>query len=215
MNKKLGILSLLIVVVVICGILIVLYYFGPSKNKGLSIQDIAERSLAYVNATLVNGGKRASLESVTTEAGLVKMKLVMGDAVMVAYATTDGKLFFEQGVDLTNKNNYPYIIGKDLSVSAEEDFNLSDQDLVKFNKCLKESNLVIYGAAWCFYTNSLISKLGGWEKVGSMYVDCDSNKDLCEKNGIVGYPTIFINGEEYSDSYNLTKLSEATGCLLP
>ncbi len=89
---------------------------------------------------------------------------------------------------------------------------LSPEELNDFVNCLKEKGMVIYGADWCPYTVQLIDLLGGKEAVGSMYIDCEEQQELCQEKGIMGYPTILINDNKYKKERTLSDFAEITGC---
>lgn len=221
LNKNLIITFIIIGGIIIAGIAILLAgeQIFPKEKTIPSIQEIAQRALQYVNATLLvnNQGLRASLIETTSEKGLIKLKFKVGEYETVSYVTSDGKLFFPSAVDLADKSNFPYVIDKPIEEEGllSEENAVAPEELAKFVECLKKAKFVIYGANWCHYTNDLVAMLGGKEQVQPIYIECTENEDLCKEKGVTGYPTIIINGKEFNGSRSLTGFSEVTGCLAP
>lgn len=88
--------------------------------------------------------------------------------------------------------------------------------LENFNQCLSKEGVVIYGSEWCPACNSLVETLGGYEKVGPVYVECTKEQERCQKETKTNYvPEIQINGRVYEGSRSLNSLAEITGCKLP
>jgi uncharacterized membrane protein len=91
-------------------------------------------------------------------------------------------------------------------------------DVVALAKCLKERNVVMYGAKGC--SHCIAQKaLFGKEAFGFMsYVDCvdAENEETCKDHQIEGYPTFLKNGANarLQGQTSLLKLSEWAGCFL-
>lgn len=92
---------------------------------------------------------------------------------------------------------------------------ISETELRKFVDCLAQAGLKIYGANWCGWTKRLVTMLGGFDLVAPIYVECTVQQELCDSEGIRGYPTIKINGTEYHGERTFDALSRATGCPVP
>jgi hypothetical protein len=89
-----------------------------------------------------------------------------------------------------------------------------------FAQCVTNSGAAMYGAYWCPHCQDQKEMFGSsWGLIN--YVECDPRGDgarpeLCEQNGITGYPTwIFGNGERASGTLPLSTIASRTGCYLP
>ena len=82
------------------GILAMAYYasFGsPTNLTGKKATDIA---LAYINSALLTDGSTASLEgNVSSQSGLYKFKLKVGEQSFDSFITKDGKFLFPQVIE--------------------------------------------------------------------------------------------------------------------
>jgi len=66
----------------------------------------------------------------------------------------------------------------------------------KYHETFQNTNvMILYFAPWCGYCkklmptwNSLKKKMGA--KVQFTEINCDDNKEMCTRAGIIGYPTI-------------------------
>lgn len=65
-------------------------------KKGFTNDEIAKKSIDYLNSDILKGQSTATLISVGEESGLVKIKLKVGSNEFDTYATKDGKLLFPQ-----------------------------------------------------------------------------------------------------------------------
>lgn len=88
-------------------------------------------------------------------------------------------------------------------------------DLKGFNKCLADNGMVIYGASWCGHCKQVSSLLGGHEIMGSLYVECTQNQELCSQENIRAYPTIRFNGVDYRGARTLEAFGQTAGCNVP
>ncbi|MEK7124433.1 MAG: thioredoxin domain-containing protein [Patescibacteria group bacterium] len=90
----------------------------------------------------------------------------------------------------------------------------------EFAKCLKEKNVIFYGAFWCPHCQDQKKAFGSSAKY-LPYVECstaDSRNQLqvCKDAGIKAYPTWkFADGSVAEGDLTLEKLAEKTGCALP
>ena len=85
-------------------------------------------------------------------------------------------------------------------------------------KCLSEKNATMYGAFWCPHCLEQKNMFGkSFEFVN--YIECDARgnnaqPELCQQNGIRGYPTWIIDGEKYEGVQSLENLAQYSGCSL-
>ncbi|MEK6907306.1 MAG: hypothetical protein AABW45_02155 [Nanoarchaeota archaeon] len=87
-----------------------------------------------------------------------------------------------------------------------------------FAKCLTEKKVKEYGAFWCPNCAEQ-KKLFGKSFKYVDYIECDARGDnaqpeLCQKEGITGYPTWEYNNTKYPGVRSLEELSEISGCSL-
>lgn len=83
-----------------------------------------------------------------------------------------------------------------------------------FANCLYEKGAVMYGTEWCSHCQSQKKMFGKKSFDYINYVDCDYDKNECLKNGVKGYPTWIIDGEQYRGEQPLARLASLTNCTL-
>lgn len=86
-------------------------------------------------------------------------------------------------------------------------------EVVNLATCLTENGATFYGTEWCPHCKDQ-KELFGAALEHINYVDCDKYRDTCVDAGIQAYPTWIINGESYSGTQQLYKLSQVSGCPL-
>ncbi|KKP31515.1 MAG: hypothetical protein A2312_02020 [Candidatus Staskawiczbacteria bacterium RIFOXYB2_FULL_32_9] len=74
--------------------------FDFKMGKTLSKEEIAKKSIEYLNNVVLKGQSTATFSDVSEESGLVKIKLKVGANEFDSYATKDGKLLFPQAFNL-------------------------------------------------------------------------------------------------------------------
>lgn len=87
--------------------------------------------------------------------------------------------------------------------------------LAEFATCLTDSGAIFYGTEWCPHCKDQKAMFGS--ALGNVtFVDCDENRDICQKEGIRGYPTWKLkDGSAITGTQPLSTLAEKTGCTLP
>lgn len=89
-----------------------------------------------------------------------------------------------------------------------------------FAQCINDSGAKFYGTFWCSFCNKQKESFGS-AKQYLPYVECStadgrSQLEVCNKEGIDGYPTWkFTDGSELSGLQDLEVLAEKTSCSLP
>lgn len=68
-----------------------------------SSQEIAQKTIIYINEQLLKGKSTASLMRVKEESGLIKLQIKLGNEELHSYVTNDGKLFLPQAYNLDDK----------------------------------------------------------------------------------------------------------------
>lgn len=212
--------NLIPISIIIAGLLIAgaLIYLNQGKvteevSEGLSPQQAAEKAINYINENLLQEGTIASLLSAVEENGVYKIHLKIGEMEYDSYVTKDGKLLFAEGIDLEETPTVQET--EDESPQPSTEGSISSEELTKFLDCLEKADFVIYGANWCGWTEKLVEMLGGFDMVKPIYVECTEEEELCEEKGIRGYPTIFIEGEEYQGARTFEGFTAATDCDMP
>lgn len=82
-------------------------------------------------------------------------------------------------------------------------------------ECLASNGAVLYGASWCPHCQ--IQKAMFEDELKNIkYVECATYEGAkkCDAAGIHGYPTWVINGNHYTGTKSLQKLSDIAGCNL-
>ena len=92
----------------------------------------------------------------------------------------------------------------------QENFKLKNKDVEK--TIIKESSpliLGVYYTDWCGHSHNFLQQLEGGlktklekEGVSIRLVDCDKNKETCQKLQIEGYPTILLHTGNKDINYN-------------
>jgi hypothetical protein len=83
----------------------------------------------------------------------------------------------------------------------------------EFAKCLTEQGAIFYGTEWCGFCQRQKEDFGASMQYVN-FIDCDQNRNLCQSEGITGYPTWKINGQLYPGMQQLNRLSDLSGCEL-
>mmetsp|Transcript_8010 Transcript_8010/g.11581 ORF Transcript_8010/g.11581 Transcript_8010/m.11581 type:complete len:390 (+) Transcript_8010:134-1303(+) len=90
----------------------------------------------------------------------------------------------------------------------------SSAQAVKVGKELKALNAQMYGAFWCSHCYDQKQTLGQEAFTSSVaYIECakdgvDSQSQLCKEQGIPGYPTWVIGGQQFPGESDLEELQE-------
>jgi thioredoxin-related protein len=100
--------------------------------------------------------------------------------------------------------------------NSENDDENTSYDLKKFNECLAEQGLIIYGSEWCAACKSLIQTLGGYEAVQPIYIECMEQQEKCAIEKQTNYvPEIQFLGKVYEGQRTIEALAQLTGCKEP
>ena len=82
-------------------------------------------------------------------------------------------------------------------------------------QCLVEADVLVYGSRYCLSCSELIEKLGGYDKIDPIYIECEENRDKCLGELKTGYvPEIQIKGEIYTGEETLNDIAKEVGCLI-
>jgi len=69
-------------------------------GSNMSADEIAKKSIDYLNKSILQEGQTAELVSSSEESGVVKIKIKIGGNTYDSYATKDGKLLFPEAFNL-------------------------------------------------------------------------------------------------------------------
>ena len=92
--------------------------------------------------------------------------------------------------------------------------------LDSFAQCLKEKNVIFYGAFWCPHCAKTKAMFGSSAKL-LPYVECSTpdgqdQTEVCKEKKITNYPTwVFPDSSTLTGERTLQELSSASGCPLP
>jgi len=101
----------------------------------------------------------------------------------------------------------------------EEKKNIGGKKIKKTNKKINKT-IKCFGTSWCGYCKDFLKTNGIWNKLKNKYsdklnfkiIDCDINKNECNKNDIESYPTIilFLKNKKiiYNSDRNYKKLNK-------
>ena len=87
----------------------------------------------------------------------------------------------------------------------------SAEPTAEFAQCIAESGAIMFGTDWCSHCKDQKELFGEHFELVE-YVNCDYNSHLCDANGIRGYPTWVIDGENYPGTKPLETLASLTNC---
>ena len=65
----------------------------------------AEKSIKYLNESILQEGQTATLLSFEEESGLIKIKIKIDDREYDSYITKDGKLFFPEALNMKSQED--------------------------------------------------------------------------------------------------------------
>jgi len=215
LSKNLIPISIIIAGLLVAVVIIFINQQGPTEEapEFLSSQEAARKAVDYINRTFLKEKIAASLIDVVDESGLYKMRFSIEGEEFSAYISKDGELLFPEAIDLEEAS---IVQGPEAEASQPSLENtIPQEELTKFINCLKEANLVVFGANWCGWTKRLVEMLGGFDMVKPIYVECTEEEELCEEKGVRAYPTILINGGEYQEARAFEEIAAATGCKIP
>ncbi len=100
--------------------------------------------------------------------------------------------------------------GQATGVASDSDQSSNEEILAN---CLMGKGVKMYGAFWCPHC---IEQKELFEDAKDLipYVECTEEKDVCQREGISGYPTWkFPDGTSLSGSQSLSLLAQRSGCV--
>lgn len=101
-NQNAILLFLAVLGIFITGVLII---DSMDIKISTSTKDTAEKSIKYLNESILQEGQTATLLSFTEESGLIKIKIKIDDKEYDSYITKDGKLFFPEALNMASQED--------------------------------------------------------------------------------------------------------------
>jgi len=193
---------------------------GNAVPAALSSEEVASKVSDFVLDNLLMEGFSLELSDIKKNGeSIYELIFSISDGEqaqpVVVFATADGEnIVIGNLFDLDTPLPKPEPVPEQ---PQEDSFSEADiEKLSQFVLCLKENGMVIYGANWCGWTKKLVDSLGGFETVAPIYINCEVETELCNEEGIEGFPTIKVNGELYnSGDKSMEALAAAVGCEAP
>lgn len=200
MNNKLIPIVIILVALIIGGAVI---YVNNSKRESpgesgaevLPSQEVAERTMNFINENILRGQVTASLVEISEENGLYKIKFAIEGQEIESYATTDGKLFFPEGIDLSEVQ--PAAVGTSYTIG---NFSVSEDEV-----CKEGDKPIVYffgseSCPYCEWEHPIIE--GVAEKFGGQIafhnnMDSQDDMDVFQKYSTGGIPTLVLGCKYY------------------
>ena len=210
-NKKIIPLSIIAAGIIFAAAFL---FVNQDKVKGLlarelTPQQVAEKTINYLNKNLSVQGLAASLVDISDAGSVYKIRLKIEETEYQFFVSKDGEFLFPEGYNMEEN-----LVTEDEPLEEEE---FSEEELESLAKCLSEKGAKFYGASWCSWCNKQKEDFGEAAQY-LPYIECiDSNTNeilaACQEAGITGFPTWEIAGEKMSGFKKLEELSELSGCL--
>lgn len=187
-------------------------FSGGITGNAISADSAGENFVGFINS--YGGDQLSYVSGKDFGSGIYEITVLANDEEVPVYVTKDGKYWAQALTPLNSKTE---------KVEAKNTFTEEENSLIKnFSSCLYDKGVKVYYAGWCGHCHTFIETFGGLENAGEMMVECQtadgkngSGADLCDKENIGGFPTIKINGVQYSGARTFESLAKATGCVAP
>jgi hypothetical protein len=197
-------------------LIVVFIFSGGSFKKDAKIS--SENATQIVSDFVKSQGVEVEILGTTENQDFYKTEIMVQGQQIPVYLTKDGKKLTTQLIDLEEAQQEKELNDKrDLGFSDDQ-----NKEIKTFSNCLAEKGLIVYGAGWCSYTNSLVDYFGGKENMGGVLVECSDenqqpteNAEICQQEKIEGYPTIKFGGETLNIPRTFEAMAEVTGCTAP
>ena len=195
--------NLIILLVIITTVLgSVTFFFSDwiERRGKLSKEEVAKRTVEYINENFLQEGVILSLVDVVEESGLYKMTLKIGEEEFPSYVTLDGKLLFDRAIDLESKpiaQEEPQEEGSTIG-----DFLVSGDEICKEN----EKPLVYFfgseGCSHCQWEHPVIKEVTeDFKDYISFHDNMDSEADfeIFQKYSTGGIPSLVLGCKYYRE----------------
>jgi len=208
---------------VILGMVVVVLLFNSFIGTGSVITGnvVSERDAgnSLENFLLVQTGGQGTLKQIENYNDYLYLAIITYQGRDIPlYITKDGN-YLIQGLTELNFEEEEVQENQEVISPYTEEENLLIQE---FSSCLYDKGMRVYYAGWCGHCHNLIDTFGGLKNAGEMMFECQTESrqtgkdaDLCSKENITGFPTIKINGEQYSGARTFEAFAQTTGCTSP
>ncbi|MDD5739024.1 MAG: thioredoxin family protein [Candidatus Pacebacteria bacterium] len=200
-NNKEQIKTIIIGILAI-GILAVSYYAFFSSSMSLSGQKAAEKAIAYVNAKVLTGSDKATLDGkVVSESGLYKFNVKVAADSFPSYVSKDGKLLFPQVMQIEDVESSSTAQNPSAQKTTIGNFLISSDQI-----CYENEKPIFYffgsqSCPHCQWEHPIIQKVAKlFEGVISFHENFDNtnDQDVFAKYSAQGYiPTEVIGCKYY------------------
>lgn len=198
MNKEQ--IKTIIIAVLFVGILVVAYFAFAGVPGSLSGDAAAKKAIDYVNAKVLTGDSKATLDGkVVSESGLYKFNVKVATDSFPSYVSKDGKLFFPQIMkieDVVASNNVATTTQKTIG-----EFSVSSDQV-----CLENGKPVVYffgkdDCPHCIWEHPIVQKVAKqFESVISFHDNMNNNGkdvDIFTKYSPSGSVPVLVIGCKY------------------
>lgn len=199
---------------------------SDSVKNIIGIDEAKAKAENFINNNLAPGSTVKEVSEVhdfgnISEVGLYKVVVNVGGQEYDSYISKDGKDFLPNILNISKveaeKQAAPAAAETAAEVAPAVEYSADDKTKIdEFVACLAEKKFKIYGANWCSWTKKLtVDTFGGFDVVKPIYVECTEEADLCEKEGVTGYPTLKLDDQAYSGERTFEAIAAGSGCEAP
>lgn len=168
---------------------------GETPGEIVSPQEAAERAIDFINQNLLRGRATASLVEALEENGLYKFKFAIEGREMESYITFDGKLFFPEGIDLTEVE----------PMAQEQGQTIGNFSVTSDEVCKENGKPIVYffgleGCGYCKWEHPIIEEVAakfGGEISFHNNMDTDADREVFQKYSTGGVPTLVLGCKYY------------------
>ncbi len=165
------------------------------QGKVLPKEEVAEKTIDFINKNILRGQAIVSLGEVLEENGLYKIKIKIQDQEIESYATQDGELFFPEGIKLNEA--IPAATEKGTTIGS---FKMSDEEI-----CKEEGKPAVYffgseNCSHCSWEHPIIQEVAAKFEGEIIFHDNmgnQENMDIFQKYSTGGVPTLVLGCKYY------------------
>ena len=193
----------LIILLVIISTVLGSVAFLIERRGRLPKEEVAERTVEYINENLLQEGATLSLVDVIEESGVYKMTFKIGEEEFPSYVTLDGKLLFPQVIDLEMKP----IVQEEPQEKKEEEATIGNFLVSADEICKENEKPLVYffgseGCSYCQWEHPVIKEVAeGFKDYISFHDNMDSEADFetFQKYSTGGIPTLVLGCKYYRE----------------
>lgn len=189
---------IVVAVVLVVGSAMYMGKLGPGGK--VSTKDASAKVLEYVNKSILQGRATATLvgdAELVSGYNLYKIKFSIQGQEIESYLTTDGKMFFPEGIDMTKETPSQSPVAGNSTIGS---FTATTDELLAENG---KPIVYFFGSTscpHCTWEKPIIQKvMAKFSGVISYHENIDSDKDqtVFSKYSTGGIPTIIIAGKYF------------------